>query len=503
MLENMPQAPPWSVYVQDVGPTGELLAEPPTVVRTSGHVHEQSSELVDASQASASHAEQPVQAADGTGVGLTSQVAPMVRGEHVLMEHAIPAGSGNAALDSGPSGGAAGGEDRLEASRPALGARDSGEEAHLQVLARVLAEAGLTHQGADNRTSGSLEEPQVAVAGTELGLVPATPAVAEVEHSDDERVGGSASHVDGAAVSSLMNPLSRADMELSNAVEQALIEASRGLNRTEPLVWETGWVGYVLGSASLPILSDMMPSIPSLMHIPLTQAGVVAVEHEFPPAQRRAKRRRFQTWAEEEEGARQRAFALWHMIVEEAPAHSKLGRQISECYVRCEPEAANQLVRHTFASKATGALVSRATSMLQYLRWRRMHKGGIAFPVREEHVYDYALFLEAARAPPSRPPRVREALQFAIHVIGLDAEQEALDSRRIAGAAAMSRMRLGAIKQRPPFTVSLVQWLEEQVAAPGPSKRKVFLGYMLVCVRGRLRFNDGTRLSSEPGGRVG
>ena len=151
-----------------------------------------------------------------------------------------------------------------------------------------------------------------------------------------EPVHGGLRHVDEALAGSSSKPLSRSDAELSHAVEQALLEAHRGLNRTGPDLLETGWVGYVLGTAPMPIFNEILPTAPISLQPPFAtpQPGVAVVEPKFPPAPRLIKRRRFQTWAEEEEGARQRAFALWRMIVEESPVRSELGRQISDCVAR-------------------------------------------------------------------------------------------------------------------------------------------------------------------------
>ena len=187
---------------------------------------------------------------------------------------------------------------------------------------------------------------------------------------------------------------------------------------------------------------------------------------------------------------RARALARWGRIYREMMASGAVKKLVD---VDCA-------LSESFESKATGTLLSRASSMTLYVAWAS-RTGAAAYPISEEVVMDYLRY--AAVAAATRGKKFLESLAFVGY--HLELKVDLAYTPRTRGIALKGLKRKRDTVRRSPLPVAVVmQWEQDIIEAKNgdvdkkEKVRAVVKGFILWMIHGRLRFGDASKVSMEP-----
>ena len=200
-----------------------------------------------------------------------------------------------------------------------------------------------------------------------------------------------------------------------------------------------------------------------------------------------------------DEEARQAALEDWLHLVYKAGKESALFEAASG---GGESEVKSSL-DDAMASKATGTLSRRASSLILFVDWceTNLHP---PFPITEERVYCYVKYLEDSEKPATRASAFKEALNFASGMLGLKGVSQAVLSARVRGCVYNSLKRKRVTVKKEPWTKEDIAKMEEAVISKSglelriTLQEQVFLGFILFLIHCRARFGDGARVKEEP-----
>lgn len=200
-----------------------------------------------------------------------------------------------------------------------------------------------------------------------------------------------------------------------------------------------------------------------------------------------------------DEEARQAALEDWLHLVYKAGRESALFEAASG---GGESEVKSSL-DDAMASKATGTLSRRASSLILFVDWceTNLHP---PFPITEERVYCYVKYLEDSEKPATRASAFKEALNFASGMLGLKGVSQAVLSARVRGCVYNSLKRKRVTVKKEPWTKEDIVKMEEAVISKSglelriTLQEQVFLGFILFLIHCRARFGDGARVKEEP-----
>jgi hypothetical protein len=153
---------------------------------------------------------------------------------------------------------------------------------------------------------------------------------------------------------------------------------------------------------------------------------------------------------------RQRSLVFWRIVIEEDLEASTTGLILLGLCLKpnSEAEIANSL-SNTFAGKSTATLYKRGTTLMAWLRWCHLESIKRPLSFAEDEVYHYLQQMQHSGAAPTKAASFRQALNFAVHIVGLNTAGPALSSPRIAG---LCRAMLGL---KPPTRQALVLLCDE------------------------------------------
>jgi hypothetical protein len=185
------------------------------------------------------------------------------------------------------------------------------------------------------------------------------------------------------------------------------------------------------------------------------------------------------------------ALGMWRDLVSDFGEDSQLFRQISEAG---SPEEAASSFESAFFGKPASTLLKRACSLRLYTKWARA-RGRAPWPLTEAAGFAYADSLRTEGAAATRLQSWREALGFAKAYAGLQGVEAVLDSRRITGSALRCFATKRVQVKRQQLSVKMVTMLEDIVCS-GTEDRcdRIFAGFALFCVYGRLRVGDAAKI---------
>jgi hypothetical protein len=301
------------------------------------------------------------------------------------------------------------------------------------------------------------------------------------------------------------------DDQMDAAVSSA-VRHIRAPVRGLPLLWETGYLGFVMGNSPLlasatrdpmrmslvpqQVLGDVRPRLQDL-HADTASKPASASAERTDAASTVARKRRIDdiTIQDPNDAKLDDALRTWRGLVGEMGDSCVLYRQL----VACETD---QLANRTFAAvfhgKPAGTLMKRASSMRMYVRWARAARLS-PFPLTEEIVFRYVDDLGLEGAPPTRARSFTEALNFSKGYVGLGGVTDILSSRRVQGAASASYSRKREVRKRFPLTKVECIKLETLLSdSSAPPRDRILAGFLLMCLYSRVRVGDATRIKHEP-----
>eukprot|EP00971_Amphidinium_carterae_P281805 5594189-Amphidinium_carterae.1 len=140
----------------------------------------------------------------------------------------------------------------------------------------------------------------------------------------------------------------------------------------------------------------------------------------------------------------------------------------------------------SLARKSTGTIKKRAADLKRYVAWCADNEKK-AFPVMEEHVFD---FLRSGSLAPTFGRSLLSALAFSGGVFGVDGALIAAQSARNVGKAYELFQAKGPLKQAAGLRVDELGALEKQVGEASGLDERVISGLFTFMALARARFSD-------------
>ena len=205
---------------------------------------------------------------------------------------------------------------------------------------------------------------------------------------------------------------------------------------------------------------------------------------------------RSKAWSDSLDEQRSKVLEIWKALVLSSGHATKVGRDLLKAQdAEASVSRVQQIVRDVFAKKSTNTLKARASSVLQFVRWKvACDLEPAAFPILEELAYEYVTFLREEGAPKTKAPRFREAANFCGALLGFRFS-ELSSSARLEGACISITFR--PVIKCDPLTVLQVQELEARIFDLSDEVACV-VGFILYVLHGRLRWSDAQCTESEP-----
>ena len=179
------------------------------------------------------------------------------------------------------------------------------------------------------------------------------------------------------------------------------------------------------------------------------------------------------------------ALRLWTTIVQIEPKASKVGEILLSAITSLK--TGSQITRtivDIFASKATRALARRVCHIVKFISWCKL-SGISPFPVVESVFY--AFLYDNIQAPATFSSSMRESLNFAGGVIGLQWALEVALSPHIIGFSHRCQLNKRPLKQCKPLTVKHVTTLESAFHDTPDLLDKMFIDHCIFTLSARSR----------------
>ena len=264
------------------------------------------------------------------------------------------------------------------------------------------------------------------------------------------------------------------------------------VQKPTPLPWIANPVMSLMfgtGGSSLSMFNRLRPQPIPESPLPVVQDAVKSAA--FAAVVKRVRR----TQVRSSTDLRKRALTRWKALLDHGLTRIETGRMLLRDANALSSDASlKQSLDDIFSSRATGTLGKRGADMMRFAVWAGS-QGLDAFPVQESMVYRYLCERRDEKAAPTTASAFRSALSFAGGVLGLDGALEAAGSARVAGISFSEYCQKRPTRQMKPWTVRMVGLLESALEDEGRSIHdRVFIGFNLLCIFGRLRFSDGQKV---------
>ena len=283
---------------------------------------------------------------------------------------------------------------------------------------------------------------------------------------------------------------------LTQTINQAVFScAEAGVPR---LPWEEGGLGLIFGQDPLEAIwgdsPDKVPfPIPVAPDAPLeVKAQAVKKARVFDKEQpcfiKCVNFRNQATDEELEKGKWQKALEKWYVLVTQDPTVSLVGASI----VGLDMKEGMLSLRELFGKKSHSTVDKRGSALLKYLRYmHESHPRRPAFPL-SMHCTDLCIRrLKATSAKASQVSSFTEAVRFAVHVVGVSADDSSPGKLFSPWALGYQGLLLSGKDERQPslvLAVRQVECLEESLWDEGLGL--VASGAFLFCLFSRSRISD-------------
>ena len=281
------------------------------------------------------------------------------------------------------------------------------------------------------------------------------------------------------------------------------------VNTTEALClpWETGPMKDIFNPTALPSSLSVNGDSTNLRELkPETPVPVVGHSggdfdgSAMPAYMSAVKKMKDTDYMEDKRARTSLAVAKWMDILSVCWSCSSVGMQL-KLDLQLDPTGfdAEATLRSVFGVKSPTTLLKRAASMNQYMRWfSRSSRNLVTYrsplPFQETEVWTYFLHLRDSRKVSGKGFTISstflETVRFCKHIIGMDACDAILASKRLIGFAALERQQKGPTKQAPPMEVEHLLALHN-ILANGENKiDRIGAGCFLVATYARARWSD-------------
>ena len=286
---------------------------------------------------------------------------------------------------------------------------------------------------------------------------------------------------------------------LTQAINQAVFSCAEA--SVPKLPWEEAGLSAIFGQDPLSVVWGDSPNkvplpIPVAPDAPLevkAQAAkrVRVFDKEQPCFIQCVNFRNQATDEELEKGSWQKALEKWYVLVTQDPAVSLVGASI----VGLDAKEGMLSLRELFGKKSHSTVDKRGSSLLRYLKFmHECHPRRPAFPLSTSSTDPCIRHLKATNAKASQVSSFVEAVRFAVHVVGVSADDSGSGKLFSPWALGFQGLLLAGKDERCPslvLTVRQVEVLEESLwdEELGLVDRYAS-GVFLFCLFSRSRISD-------------
>ena len=179
------------------------------------------------------------------------------------------------------------------------------------------------------------------------------------------------------------------------------------------------------------------------------------------------------------------------LIVLFFPDDSELGRNlISSAGSLVEETVLTSTIEDTFAGRAAGTMMKRASDFSRFAKWIVANKGRPLAPTEGE-LYAYLLYLRKSKAGATAGESFIKALRFFTHLTG--AAEASRVSPRVEGASKAMAMCKRPLWQAPALPVDAVRLIEDYVHEEPDQGKAAIGGFILFCLYSSSRWSDAAR----------
>ena len=286
---------------------------------------------------------------------------------------------------------------------------------------------------------------------------------------------------------------------LSQAISQAVFSCAEA--SVPKLPWEEAGLSAIFGQDPLEVVWGVSPDkvpfpIPVAPDAPLEvkeQAAkrVKVLDFEQPCYIKCVNFRNQATDEELEKGSWQKALEKWYVLVTQDPSVSLVGASI----VGLDMKEGLLSLRELFGKKSHSTVDKRGSSLLKYIKFmQESHPHRPAFPLSTFCTDLYIRHLRATNAKASQVSSFVEAVRFAVHVVGLSADDASSGKLFSPWALGFQGMLMAGKDERSPslvLTVKQVECLEDSLRDESLGLvDRYAAGVFLFCLYSRSRISD-------------
>ena len=273
------------------------------------------------------------------------------------------------------------------------------------------------------------------------------------------------------------------------------------------LPWETGPMRDIFNPVTLPSvakvcgdatnLKDLKPeeSVPVVGHADSTYAVGA-----MPAYMSAVKNLKDTDYMENKRAQKSLAVAKWMDLLSVCWSCSSVGAQLKSD-LQLDPSGieAEATLHSVFGVKSPTTLLKRAASLNQYLKWFAGRFSSASdrrspLPLSETAVWSYFLHLRDSRMVNNKGFTISstflETVRFCKHVLGMDACDAILASKRLIGFAALEKQHKGPTRQAPPMEAEHLVELHRILEHGENHIDRIGAGCFLVATYARARWSD-------------
>ena len=196
---------------------------------------------------------------------------------------------------------------------------------------------------------------------------------------------------------------------------------------------------------------------------------------------------REQSFTEMREAETKAAVTKWSLFLRSSLEHSVVGKQINS-----SPGEMLDIVRAAMGVKSPSTVLSRANSMLAFMRWHTLGPANDEMlPLKEEAAWQYVSHLKESQASASKASSFVQACRFCHYVLGVEGALQVVSSRRVCRLADIQLSGEREAKQARPLSVKEAQDLHRVASC---STRhlvdRIVASHLLLMMYCRCRHSD-------------
>ena len=268
------------------------------------------------------------------------------------------------------------------------------------------------------------------------------------------------------------------------------------------LPWETGPLAPVFKRESFARRFEIEPQTVGLSDVlnphPKVRAAVPAQVPSM--SSHAAVRRRIvcTSYNIQDDELRSRALNRFKVLVCMDLSATGIGKSMLNCIGNLDSHTdVLQVLEDALASKATGTLLKRVSSLWRWASWLASSSKGTCFDQTEATVYEYMNHLRNIRSAPTCASHFVEAVRFAEQVFKLvKMDVQTVLTSRVTGAAHNMFLHKRKLKQAPAFSVGAVSVFEDLCNNDVRPHVRAICGSILFCIFACVRWFDAMRIES-------